>query len=219
MSSKKKKIPNSASGISDIEKRPIAPIIDYTNSFPCWRFSNFDKDGPWGLDALLSFKYHYHNDAKDIVISLGLQSLHKALKELDGKEITDRRDFWDKLKSKCNCDIPIDVVEKIEEEMIYNAFVEKIYPKLLEFEKITWDEIRLQTHYGKGKMKSNNHEIDISDLSTEAQRRLKLLKFDDRDKIYSLRLEGTIRIFGFKELNYLDIIWVDMNHKVCIPKK
>ena len=89
--------------------------------------------------------------------------------------------------------------------------------RLSQFETMTWDEIRQQTHGGKGK--SSSHNIDVDDLNPKAKERLKILKFDDRDKIYSLRLEGTVRIFGFKELNYLDIIWIDLNHEVCPSKK
>ena len=217
MPSKKKIVPTSAANVVEREKTPIARSIDYANSYPCWRFGNFDKDGPWGLNALLGFTFHYNENIYNAVSQSGIQMLDDELQELNGKEINDRQSFWDKLKNRCQCPIPIDVVEKIEDEMINNAFMEKIYPKLLDFEKITWEEIRLQTHSNKGK--SNNHEIDITDLCSEAQRRLKILKFDDRDKIYSLRLGGTERIFGFKELNYLDIIWVDLTHEVCPTKK
>ena len=54
MSQKNKRIPISAASIGTIDKRPVAPVVDYTNTYPCWRISNFDKEGPWGLNSLLN---------------------------------------------------------------------------------------------------------------------------------------------------------------------
>lgn len=63
-------------------------------------------------------------------------------------------------------------------------------------------------------MKSNNHPVQVCDLCEKARNRLVDLKLDDNDELYSLRLEGTIRIYGIRKENYLDIIWVDLNHEV-----
>ena len=217
MPQKYKSIPNSAAAIGALNKTPIARAVDYANTYPCWRISNFDKDGPWGLNSLLNFTFHYNHSTYQAVYNSGLNAIDNALEQLKGKQISNREEFWDKVRSLCTCDIPVEIVEKIEDEIICNVFTEKIYPKLLQFESMTWDEIRQQTHGSRGK--SSSHNIDVDDLYPEAKERLKILKYDDRDKIYSLRLEGTVRIFGFKELNYLDIIWIDLNHKVCPPKK
>ena len=214
---KVKSIPASATARESVGKIPVAQTIDYANSYPCWRISNFDKYGPWGLNSLLNFSFRYNERTYEAVFNSGMQAIDTALEQIKGKEISNREVFWNKVKSLCSCDIPVEIVKKIEDEIICNVFVEKIYPKLIQFESMTWDEIRQQTHGGKGK--SSSHNIDIDDLNPEARERLKILKFDDRDKIYSLRLEGTVRIFGFKELNYLDIIWIDLNHEVCPSKK
>ena len=217
MPQRNKSIPASADSIGTIDKRPIAQVIDYSGSYPCWRISNFDKDGPWGLNSLLNFTFRYNINTYQAVSNSGIQALDDALEHIKGKQISNREEFWDKVKSLCSCEIPVEVVKRVEDEIICNVFTEKIYPKLMQFETMTWDEIRQQTHGGKGK--SSSHNIDIDDLNPSAKERLKLLKFDDRDKIYSLRLEGTVRIFGFKELNYLDIIWIDLNHEVSPSKK
>ena len=55
---------------------------------------------------------------------------------------------------------------------------------------------------------------DVADMYEEAQDRLNTIGYSDRDEIYSLRLEGTIRVYGFREMNYLDIIWIDLNHEI-----
>lgn len=219
MQQKNKKIPSSADIIGEINKIPVAQSVNYANTYPCWRFSNFDKDGPWGLNSLLNFTFRYNDSTYQAVYCSGIQDIDSALEKLKGKQIDNRDVFWGKVKSLCTHDIPIDVVARIEDEIINNVFTEKIYPKLLQFERITWDEIRQQSHRSGNEKKSNNHNIDIDKLSPKAKERLKLLKFDDRDKIYSLRLEGTVRIFGFKEQNYLDIIWIDLNHEVCPSNK
>lgn len=219
MQQKNKSIPYSAAAIDVIEKTPVAQSFDYANTYPCWRISNFDKDGPWGLNSLLNFTFRYNESTYQAVSNSGIQAIDSALDKIKGKQITNKEEFWNKVKSLCVCEIPIEIVERVEDEIVSNVFIEKIYPKLLQFEKITWDEIRQQSHRSGNEKKSNNHNIDIDKLSPLAQERLKTLKFDDRDKIYSLRLEGKIRIFGFKELNYLDIIWIDLKHEVCPPKK
>ena len=217
MSQKNKTIPSSAATIGAIDKSPIAQAFDYTKTYPCWRISNFDKDGPWGLNSLLNFTFRYNHSTYQAVLNSGIQALDNALDQLKGKQISNSEEFWNKVKSLCACDIPVEIVERIENEIICNVFTEKIYPKLLQFETMTWDEIRQQNHGNKGK--SSNHNIDINILNPAAKERLKILKFDDSDKIYSLRLGGTVRIFGFKKLNYLDIIWIDLNHEICPSQK
>ena len=42
----RKPIPQSAVTITSKDKVPISADIDYAGSHPCWRISNFDKDGP-----------------------------------------------------------------------------------------------------------------------------------------------------------------------------
>ena len=39
------------------------------------------------------------------------------------------------------------------------------------------------------------------------------LKYNE-DYIFSLRLEGKVRIYGFRIQNYLEILWVDLNHEI-----
>ena len=47
---------------------------------------------------------------------------------------------------------------------------------------------------------------------------MKELKLDDIDEIYSLRLEGKLRVFGLRELNCLRILWIDREHEICPSK-
>ena len=210
----RKPIPQSAVTITSKDKVPISADIDYAGSHPCWRISNFDKDGPWGINSLMQFTFKYTEEILQIVAESNLDELSDAFDDLKEKEFFGRTDFWEKLQNRCPKEIPVALISKIEDVIMRNVFFEKIYPKLKDFELNTWDEIRQQTHKSKGKMKSNNHLVQVGSLCEKARRRLVDLRLDDNDELYSLRLEGTVRIYGIRKENYLDIIWVDLNHEV-----
>ena len=210
----RKPIPQSAVTITSKDKVPISADIDYAGSHPCWRISNFDKDGPWGINSLMQFTFKYPEEILQIVAESNLDELSDAFDDLKEKEFFGRTDFWEKLQNRCSKEIPVALISKIEDVIMRNVFFEKIYPKLKDFESNTWDEIRQQTHKSKGKMKSNNHLVQVGSLCEKARRRLVDLRLDDNDELYSLRLEGTVRIYGIRKENYLDIIWVDLNHEV-----
>lgn len=210
----RKPIPQSAVTITSKDKVPISADIDYAGSHPCWRISNFDKDGPWGINSLMQFTFKYTEEILQIVAESNLDELSDAFDDLKEKEFFGRTDFWEKFQNRCSKEIPVALISKIEDVIMRNVFFEKIYPKLKDFESNTWDEIRQQTHKSKGKMKSNNHLVQVGSLCEKARRRLVDLRLDDNDELYSLRLEGTVRIYGIRKENYLDIIWVDLNHEV-----
>lgn len=114
-------------------------------------------------------------------------------------------------------EFPTEVIKHISRDIRHHFFISHLYPKLKEFEKLTWEEIEKQT-YGKDG-KSKNHPIGKGKIIKEAQERLKVLNQDDVDELYSLRLEGKIRIFGIREFNCLKILWIDTNHEICPPQK
>lgn len=206
------RIPQSATNI-EIKGKQLPSNVgpDFQTFHPCWRLGNFDMEGKWGLRSLLGkFKFYYTEDLLNEVADLNLNALNDILTALDNKEFDTIDDFWSKLDGS-KISLPVSVIKHISNSLFRNAFFEKIYPKLKEFETNTWDEIRQYSH---GKGKSNNHNVSIKNLCKEARDRLEELGFSDRSEIYSLRLEGKIRIYGFKELNYLDIIWVDFYHEI-----
>ena len=88
---------------------------------------------------------------------------------------------------------------------------------MTEFENRSWKEIDQDRFGPKGK--SKHHNISIEKLSEAAQKRLREKGYTDINDIYSLRLEGKLRIFGFRKQNYLDILWVDPEHEVCPVSK
>ena len=58
---------------------------------------------------------------------------------------------------------------------------------------------------------SNNHAINVLDLQKDAYDRLEELNLAF-DCIYSLRLEGKVRLYGNLEGSIFQIIWYDDDH-------
>lgn len=82
----------------------------------------------------------------------------------------------------------------------------EIIPKLISFEQRKWGDIISD--------KKHNHWISYEKLSKEAQDRLIEIKLY-YDALFSLRLTGTMRLFGYIENGIFYIIWYDPNHEVC----
>jgi hypothetical protein len=92
----------------------------------------------------------------------------------------------------------IESVEKLRE----------ILGKLCELEALNWNEILVIR-------KKQNHEVDVGDLSKDAQKRLVEIFQDDIDSLVSLRLSGVERVWGIREKAILKLLWWDPNHQVC----
>ncbi len=57
--------------------------------------------------------------------------------------------------------------------------------------------------------------MEIAKLSAEARQRLVELRQDDVDELFSLRMTGRRRVWGFREANVLRFLWWDPDHQVC----
>lgn len=86
----------------------------------------------------------------------------------------------------------------------------EVIPKLISFEQRKWSDIVSD--------KKHNHWINYEKLSKEAQNRLSEIKLY-YDSLFSLRLTGMIRLFGYIENGIFYIIWYDYNHEVCPATK
>ncbi len=85
---------------------------------------------------------------------------------------------------------------------------ETIFDKLKSFESMTFDEIFYKNQH-------NNHRIkDKSKMLKFVLERLSYLKLSKDLEIYSLRLEGDMRIYGFIESNIFYILWYDPKHEL-----
>ena len=84
--------------------------------------------------------------------------------------------------------------------------LEEIIPKLIMFESRTWGEIVSD--------KKHNHWIDVEEFSKPAQERMMELNLY-YDSLFSLRLTGKLRLFGYIENGVFYIIWYDPEHEIC----
>jgi len=86
--------------------------------------------------------------------------------------------------------------------------LERVRKRLVNLESQTWREILVQG-------KKRNHSIAIFKLCKEARDRLTELRLDDYERIWSLGVTATERIFGFLTDGVMDVLWWDPNHSVC----
>jgi hypothetical protein len=85
------------------------------------------------------------------------------------------------------------------------SHIQELFKRIFEFQKLTWQELR-NTH---------SHLVNVADLDSKAQKRLKEIKKDDLDQLYSLRLSGRERVWAIKDGNLLWLLWWDPHHEVC----
>lgn len=86
---------------------------------------------------------------------------------------------------------------------------QQIIQKLRLFDSMTWKEIEGPDH----------HAIGVESLSKDAQDRLREIKLDDQDEIFSFHFQGKPRIIGIREFNVVRLLWWDPEHGVCPSKK
>lgn len=83
-------------------------------------------------------------------------------------------------------------------------FFEHILPKIQKFESMMWKEI----------LGRNSHEVNVDEITKDAQKRLSEIKLDDFGTLVSLRFTAKERLWGVKIGNTLKLIWWDPNHEV-----
>lgn len=87
--------------------------------------------------------------------------------------------------------------------------IQEFLQRVFECQKLTWQTLR----------DNGAHSVDVATLVSDAQKRLKHIKKEDLEHLYSLRLSGRKRIWGIKEGNILWLLWWDPNHEVCPSHK
>lgn len=210
------RIPNSAASVSNTKKKPTTENnISFDTFYPAWRLGKFDYNSKWGLKSLLgSFSFHVNPELEDRLLENEDEALIDALNKLNGKTFDSVDEFWEKLSKNTNdSQMTSEISRLIVSDLVRDGFFSKIYPKLKAFESMTWREILEKKHQSKGKMVSNNHNVDVANFCKEAKDRLADLRYAV-DQLFSLRLEAKIRIYGFRVHNYLEILWVDLEHEV-----
>ncbi len=81
----------------------------------------------------------------------------------------------------------------------------QIIGKLKSFERSAWADIE----------RGGSHFIGVESIIRDAQRRLEMLKLDDTDELFSLRLSGLERLWGLRSNDVFSVLWWDPNHQIC----
>lgn len=92
---------------------------------------------------------------------------------------------------------------------MFPEVVRDVRTKLAGFESMTWGEIE----------GANSHFISVDQLVPAARERLTVLRLDDVEAVFSLRLSARERVFGIRELAVLRLVWWDPDHEVCPSTK
>ena len=83
-------------------------------------------------------------------------------------------------------------------------------------------KLRSLATQGWGGIKANkdkHHSVAIGSLTKAAKDRLIALKYDDLDRLFSMRLSGTQRLWGIQVGNAFYVLWWDPCHRVCPSNK
>ena len=197
------------------EKKPIAREgTNYKRFKPSWQLNCFDINCKWGISCFDTIKFQWSTELVQDLLDKSHNDLYTILDHLAGKELASHNTFFSKLITCRDQHIDFTTLKHLSNNIIRNFFLHEIFPKLKCFETCTWEEIEREK---TGKLgRSKHHYIKKEDLSPDAQQRLSELKMDDIDEVFSLRLDGTKRLIGIRELNYFKILWIDLNHEVCI---
>ena len=193
------------------QAKAIEDPAKWKDHFVSWQINRIDEGGDWGLNKLIEYEFQ---SAEAVVEKLGdniHNDLFDAVLDLGGKTFEDLDVFLSELGKKSNENITAQQQRVILMNLRRTIFWGKLFPKIKSFESMTWKDIEKATH---GDGRSNSHSVSVSRLSKEAQQRLSELKLDDYEELFSLRLEGKIRMYGVRQFSYLQIIWFDLNHTV-----
>ena len=115
-----------------------------------------------------------------------------------------------------DCDVAPNCEWAINGERLQNVFWETIFPKMRYLGLSTLNEIFIRA-------KKENHAIAVDTLNKCARDRLNELKIE-AESLYSIRLGGTLRLYGFLVENVYHLVWFDSGHGdndtcVCKSKK
>ena len=121
-------------------------------------------------------------------------------RRVDPDNIMSLRPVW----KFTDCDIGADCGWSFYKERLSEKFWDVIFPKLREFETMTWGDILI-------KSKKQNHSIAPDKLNKIARERLASLQIEAED-IYSLRLGGKLRLYGLLIGSVYHILWYDDDH-------
>lgn len=196
--------------------RTIVSPASYKELPVSWQVGFIDNGSRWGISSLKDqFVFH------DNELSTSMKNIHEDLRysliAADKREEESLGEIMQNIIDQAKGNISANHMPSIMKNIIgTNVFITKIYPKLKHYEESCWEEIEKE-QYGRGKTK--HHSVDVSKIVSEAKKRLIELKLDDIDQLFSIRLEGKIRIWGIRHYSFLRILWIDLKHEICPTDK
>jgi len=87
-----------------------------------------------------------------------------------------------------------------------------VIKQLCSFERMRWHEIKAASGGKAQGHGTNHHSLPIEGFTKSAQSRLRELKLDDIETLFSLRLDNMTRLYGIKDGRVLRFIWHDPFH-------
>lgn len=86
-----------------------------------------------------------------------------------------------------------------------DVLFEKVFSKLANFETMTYHELA---------QSSGSHAIEIDKFNQQVRKELERLEISDIAELFSIRLEGRIRVWCITSFNEFSLLWLDLNHEV-----
>ena len=195
--------------------KSISEPAQYKSLNVSWQIGLIDFHGDWGYWSFSDMIYFELTDELLKKVGDVPEDFGNALCDLANNSFKSIDSFLSKLNRLVKSEISKEQIRIVIAHIKRYYFEEKIFPKLREFEKKNWHEIEGELYFGRGKNKTKHHNIKIASLTKDAQKRLQKLELNDLEVLFSLRLEGDLRIFGIRKFNFLQILWVDQKHDVC----
>jgi len=197
------------------EPKAIENPASYKDFPVAWQLSFIDDESRWGTNCL---KKHFSLGSIDEIINELPDNIHNdlfdAVDELTGKRFDTISDLMLALINKSNNNITAVEQQIILHYISENPFWSDIYSKIRHFEITSWHTIEREL-FGKRKRKTKHHNVSVSDIIPEAQKRLEKLRRDDIDELFSIRFDGKLRIWGIRKYSYLQVLWFDFYHEIC----
>ena len=85
-----------------------------------------------------------------------------------------------------------------------------VLPKMQNFETMTWAQL-FQAAGGR-RRGNNHHSVEVEKCTKQAKERLVEIGHEDISTLFSLRLEGQVRIYGIRDGRALKLLWYDCHH-------
>jgi hypothetical protein len=107
-----------------------------------------------------------------------------------------------------------------------------IEPSVIEYLRLTWAEVEAMGYGNEGKRRQSHRLMPVDKIRDEAQTRLlelheaqeemvrrkeieaRMLPYVDSEDLFRFRLGNLPRLWGFRMVNFLYLLWYDPEHEI-----